>query len=203
MLQVQHDWRGCVEFYCFTATQWSQDKELTISNLNTNNEKFEPNWITEEPNKVQSTVKFRGWNITTQASLHHLLDQQSDWDTDKVSSWRGHALICNSLCLDQDTQSEWRIHTSGYRTASGNELRIKSCFKLSMTEEGVLSSTVLQLCWGEFVILPKDSSKGLGWIQSRSYSGGIQLYQRLQIIVYISSRSTKSNRLEHSLFIEH
>ena len=40
--------------------------------------------------------------------------------------------------------------TSEYRTASGNELRIKSSLKIGMTEEGVLSSTVLQLCWGKF-----------------------------------------------------
>ena len=146
------------------------------------------NWTTEKPHKVQSTVEFRCWNITTQARLHYLLDQQSGWDTDKVSSWRGHVLTCNSLWLDQDTQSEWQIHTSGYKTTSGNKLRIKSCFKLSMTEEGVLSSTVLQLCWGGF-ILPKDSPNWLGWIQSRPYSGDIQPCKGLQSIENISSRS--------------
>ena len=70
----------------FTTTQGSQDKELAIWNLNKNNEKSQNNWTTEKPHNVQSTVNFRGWNITTQASLHHLLDQQLGWDTDKVSS---------------------------------------------------------------------------------------------------------------------
>ena len=55
----------------------STDKELTIRNLKKNNEKSQNNWTTDKPHKVQSTVKFRGSNITTQASLHHLLDQQS------------------------------------------------------------------------------------------------------------------------------
>ena len=46
--------------------------------------------------------------------------------------------------------------TSEYRTASGNELRIKSSLKIGMTEEGVMSSTVLQLCWGGIIIPSKD-----------------------------------------------
>ena len=63
-----------------------------------------------------------------------------------------------------------------------------------MTEEGVFSSTVLQLCWGKIL---------LAWIQSRPYSGDIQPYKGLQSMENIGSRSTKLDRLEHSLFIEH
>ena len=86
----------------------------------------------------------------TQTDQHNLFDQQSGWDTDKVSSWRGHEVICKPLGLDRKVKSEDMAHRREQIKASGNELRIKSCFKLSMTEEGVLSSTVLQLCWGGF-----------------------------------------------------
>ena len=85
----------------------------------------------------------------TQTDQHNLFDQQSGWDTDKVSSWRGHEVICKPLGLDRKVKSEDIAHRGGQIKASGNELRIKSSLKIGMTEEGVMSSTVLQLCWGE------------------------------------------------------
>ena len=42
--------------------------------------------------------------------------------------------------------------------ASENELKVKSCFKLSMTEEGVLSYIVLQYIGGIFKLLKRVSN---------------------------------------------
>ena len=47
--------------------------------------------------------------------------------------------------------------------ASENQLKVKSCFKLSMTEEGVLSYTVLEYIGGIFKLL-KRVPNGLSMI---------------------------------------